>query len=216
MKIKIICLIPLLILSLTACNNQSSDDYASQVIKDNKNEYSKQLEAIRDKKYKGLYTYENYSYVTGITDYEDIAYANKKYSGKRVYSDDRNIDMVYINDSSKGYIINVKTNKYYLDDSEGSDSDLIDNFMVFEIMEADKNYNISEMEDDLVIEWPSGSLYKFNKDYELIYTKTIDTEGESYTKLINKKDDTDDFFDYYLNLIDTYQRVNTIDEVKAN
>lgn len=216
MKIKIICLIPLLILSLTACNNQSSDDYASQVIKDNKNEYSKQLEAIRDKKYKGLYTYENYSYVTGITDYEDIAYANKKYSGKRVYSDDRNIDMVYINDSSKGYIINVKTNKYYLDDSEGSDSDLIDNFMVFEIMEADKNYNISEMEDDLVIEWPSGSLYKFNKDYELIYTKTIDTEGESYTKLINKKDDTDDFFDYYLNLIDTFQRVNTIDEVKAN
>lgn len=216
MKIKIICLIPLLILSLTACNNQSSDDYASQVIKDNKNEYSKQLEAIRDKKYKGLYTYENYSYFTGITDYEDIAYANKKYSGKRVYSDDRNIDMVYINDSNKGYIINVKTNKYYLDDSEGSDSDLIDNFMVFEIMEADKNYNISEMEDDLVIEWPSGSLYKFNKDYELIYTKTIDTEGESYTKLINKKDDTDDFFDYYLNLIDTYQRVNTIDEVKAN
>lgn len=216
MKIKIKCLIPLLILSFTACNNQSSDDYASQVIKDNKNEYSKQLEAIRDKKYKGLYTYENYSYFTGITDYEDIAYANKKYSGKRVYSDDRNIDMVYINDSNKGYIINVKTNKYYLDDSEGSDSDLIDNFMVFEIMEADKNYNISEMEDDLVIEWPSGSLYKFNKDYELIYTKTIDTEGESYTKLINKKDDTDDFFDYYLNLIDTYQRVNTIDEVKAN
>ena len=215
MRIKTICLIPLLILFLTACSNQSSD-YASQVIKDNKNEYSKQLEAIRDKKYKGLYTYENYSYVTGITDYEDIAYANKKYSGKRVYSDDRNIDMVYINDSSKGYIINVKTNKYYLDDSEGSDSDLIDNFMVFEIMEADKNYNISEMEDDLVIEWPSGSLYKFNKDYELIYTKTIDTEGESYTKLINKKDDTDDFFDYYLNLIDTFQRVNTIDEVKAN
>lgn len=215
MKIKIKCLIPLLILSLTACSNQSSD-YASQVIKDNKNEYSKQLEAIRDKKYKGLYTYENYSYFTGITDYEDIAYANKKYSGKRVYSDDRNIDMVYINDSSKGYIINVKTNKYYLDDSEGSDSDIIDNFMVFEIMEANKNYNISEVDDDFVIEWPSGTLYKFNKDYELIYTKTIDTEGESYTKLINKKDDTDDFFDYYLNLIDTFQRVNTIDEVKAN
>lgn len=103
-----------------------------------------------------------------------------------------------------------------MDDSEGSDSDLIDNFVVFEIMEANKNYNISEMDDDFVIEWPSGSLYKFNKDYELIYTKTIDTEGESYTKLINKKDDTDDFFDYYLNLINTFQRVNTIDEVQAN
>lgn len=215
MKIKIKCLILLLILSLTACSNQSSD-YASHVIEDNKNEYSKQLEAIRDKKYKGLYTYETYSYFTGITDYEDIAYANKKYSGKRQYSDDRNIDMVYINDSNKGYIINVKTNKYYLDDLEGSDSDLIDNFVVFETMEANKNYNISEMDDDFVIEWPSGSLYKFNKDYELIYTKTIDTEGESYTKLINKKDDTDDFFDYYLNLINTFQRVNTIDEVQAN